>query len=51
MVMDGQSSVGILTAFNAYKSRFDSRADSLIDKFLELCMLRLQGERLAGIVL
>lgn len=35
MVMDGQFSVGILMAFNAYKSQFDSRVGSLIDKFFE----------------
>ncbi|HEP8842184.1 TPA: peptidase domain-containing ABC transporter, partial [Pseudomonas aeruginosa] len=51
MVMDGQFSVGILMAFNAYKSQFDSRVGSLIDKFFELRMLQLQGERLADIVL
>ncbi|HBO6324681.1 TPA: peptidase domain-containing ABC transporter, partial [Pseudomonas aeruginosa] len=39
MVMDGQFSVGILMAFNAYKSQFDSRVGSLIDKFFELRML------------
>ena len=50
MVMDGQFSVGILMAFNAYKSQFDSRVGSLIDKFFG-CMLQLQGERLADIVL
>ncbi|MDC3835388.1 peptidase domain-containing ABC transporter, partial [Pseudomonas aeruginosa] len=43
--------VGILMAFNAYKSQFDSRVGSLIDKFFELRMLQLQGERLADIVL
>ncbi|RPZ51334.1 ABC transporter [Pseudomonas aeruginosa] len=52
MVMDGQFSVGILMAFNAYKSQFDSRVGSLIDKFFELRMLQLQGEgldlRIAG---
>ena len=51
MVMDGQFSVGVLMAFNAYKSQFDGRVGSLIDKFFELRMLQLQGERLADIVL
>ncbi|AKA22968.1 peptidase domain-containing ABC transporter [Pseudomonas chlororaphis] len=51
MVMDGQFSVGVLMAFNAYKSQFDDRVGSLIDKFFELRMLQLQGERLADIVL
>jgi ATP-binding cassette subfamily B protein RaxB len=38
-------------AFNAYKGQFDSRVSSLIDKFVEVKMLQLQGERLADIVL
>ncbi len=50
LVMDGNFSVGVLMAFNAYKSQFDSRVASLIDKFVELKMLQLQGERLADIV-
>ncbi len=51
MVMDGQFSVGVLMAFNAYKGQFDSRVGSLIDKYFEVRMLQLQGERLADIVL
>jgi ATP-binding cassette subfamily B protein RaxB len=51
LVLDGNFSVGVLMAFNAYKSQFDSRVSSLIDKFFELKMLQLQGERLADIVL
>ncbi|ARL38807.1 peptidase domain-containing ABC transporter [Burkholderia pseudomallei] len=50
MVMDGQFTVGVLMAFNAYKGQFDSRVGSLIDKFFEVKMLQLQGERLADIV-
>ncbi|MFC6300496.1 ATP-binding cassette domain-containing protein [Pseudomonas sp. CCM 7893] len=50
-VMKGQFSVGVLMAFIAYKSQFDSRVGSLIDKCFELRMLQLQGERLADIVL
>ncbi|AIY43148.1 Type I secretion system ATPase [Collimonas arenae] len=51
LVMDGNFTVGALMAFNAYKGQFDSRVSSLIDKFVELKMLQLQGERLADIVL
>lgn len=51
LVMDGNFSVGVFMAFNAYKGQFDSRVSSLIDKFFELKMLQLQGERLADIVL
>lgn len=50
MVMEGQFTVGVLMAFNAYKSQFDSRVGSLIDKYFEIRMLQLQGERLADIV-
>lgn len=51
LVLDGNFSVGVLMAFTAYKGQFDSRVSSLIDKFFELKMLRLQGDRLADIVL
>lgn len=51
LVLDGNFSVGVLIAFMAYKNRFDSRVSALIDKAVELKMLRLQGERLADIVL
>ncbi|MGU8077248.1 peptidase domain-containing ABC transporter [Burkholderia pyrrocinia] len=50
LVMDGQFTVGVLIAFNAYKGQFDSRVGSLIDRFFEVKMLQLQGERLADIV-
>ena len=51
LVLDGNFSVGVLMAFIAYKSQFGSRVGSLIDKFFEVKMLQLQGERLADIVL
>jgi ATP-binding cassette subfamily B protein RaxB len=51
LVMDGNFTVGVLMAFNAYKGQFDNRVSSLIDKFVEVKMLQLQGERLADIVL
>jgi ATP-binding cassette subfamily B protein RaxB len=51
LVLSGNFSVGVLMAFHAYKSQFDSRVSALIDKFFEVKMLRLQGERLADIVL
>ncbi|AEK63297.1 toxin secretion ABC transporter, ATP-binding protein, putative [Collimonas fungivorans Ter331] len=51
LVMDGNFTVGALMAFNAYKGQFDGRVSSLIDKFVEVKMLQLQGERLADIVL
>jgi ATP-binding cassette subfamily B protein RaxB len=51
LVLDGNFSVGVLMAFMAYKGQFDTRVSALIDKFFELKMLQLQGERLADIVL
>ncbi|MDB5765785.1 MAG: cvaB [Collimonas fungivorans] len=51
LVMDGNFTVGALMAFNAYKGQFNERVSSLIDKFVEVKMLQLQGERLADIVL
>ena len=51
LVMDQQLSVGMLFAFIAFKEQFAQRVSALIDKGVELRMLRLQGERLADIVL
>lgn len=51
LVLGGNFTVGVLMAFNAYKGQFDARISSLIDKFFELKMLEIQGERLADIVL
>ncbi|WP_406805698.1 peptidase domain-containing ABC transporter [Burkholderia semiarida] len=48
-VMDGHFTVGALMAFNAYKNQFDGRVGSLVDKYFEVKMLQLQGERLADI--
>ena len=51
LVMDHVFSIGMLFAFVAYKEQFAQRVSALIDKFVEVKMLRLQGERLADIVL
>jgi len=51
LVMDRSFSVGMLFAFLAYKEQFALRISGLIDKVVELKMLKLQGERLADIVL
>ncbi len=51
LVLDQHLSVGMLFAFLAYKEQFAQRFSGLIDKAVELRMLRLQGERLADIVL
>ncbi|HEU4459493.1 MAG TPA: peptidase domain-containing ABC transporter [Methylibium sp.] len=51
LVMQGSFTVGMLFAFLAFKEQFALRVSALIDKAVELKMLRLQGERLADIVL
>ena len=44
-------SVGMLIAFTMYAGMFTSRAASLVDYAMQVKMLRLQGQRLADIVL
>lgn len=51
LVLDGAFSVGMLMAFMAYKGQFASRISGLIDKCVQLRMLRLHGARLADIAL
>ncbi len=50
-VLEHRFSVGMLFAFLSYKEQFATRFSALIDKFLDLRMLKLQGERLADIVM
>jgi ATP-binding cassette, subfamily B, bacterial CvaB/MchF/RaxB len=50
-VIDNVMSVGMLLAFLAYKEEFLDRVSSLIDRAVDLSMLRLHGERLADIAL
>jgi len=49
--LNGKLSAGMLVAFVAYADQFVSRAMSLVDYLVQLRLLRLQGERLADIVL
>lgn len=51
LVLKNAFSVGMLIAYLAYKDQFAGRIAALIDKWIELRMLRLHGERLADIVL
>lgn len=51
LVLDQRISLGMLFAFLAYKEQFAQRFSALIDRGVELWMLRLQGERLADIAL
>ncbi len=50
-VIDNTFSVGMLLAFISYKDQFLSRISALIDRVVELNMLKLHGERLADIAL
>lgn len=51
LVIDQRLSLGMLFAFVAYKETFAGRVSALVDKAVDLKMLRLQGERLADIVM
>jgi ATP-binding cassette, subfamily B, bacterial CvaB/MchF/RaxB len=50
-VMENALSVGMLFAFVSYKTTFSGRVAALIDKWVQLGMIRLQAERLSDIVL
>lgn len=51
MIIDERFSIGMLVAFMAYKGQFLQRANDLIERVISLRLLRLQGDRLADIVL
>jgi ATP-binding cassette, subfamily B, bacterial CvaB/MchF/RaxB len=50
-VLENVFSVGMLVAFLAYKDQFLGRVSALIDRLVDLKMLRLHAERLADIAL
>ncbi|MFK8083224.1 MAG: peptidase domain-containing ABC transporter [Granulosicoccus sp.] len=50
-VLENTFSVGMLLAFISYKDQFMSRVSALVDRIVELKMLKLHGERLADIAL
>jgi len=50
-VLDRHLSLGMLFAFLAYKATFATRVSALVDRSVDVRMLRLQAERLADIVL
>jgi len=50
-VLDGGFSIGLLLAFIAYKGLFLQRVSELINKTVDLKMLRLHSERLSDIAL
>ncbi|KGK59811.1 ATP-binding cassette subfamily B protein RaxB [Xanthomonas arboricola] len=49
LALNGTLSAGMLVAFLAYADLFTSRAASLVDKSIELKMLRLHAERISDI--
>lgn len=51
LALSNAFSVGMLIAYLAYKDQFAMRVSNLIDKGMDLRMLRLHAERLADIVL
>jgi ATP-binding cassette subfamily B protein RaxB len=51
LALGGHFSAGMLMAYVAYTNQFTSSASGLIDYVVQLKLLRLQGERLADIVL
>lgn len=51
LAMRNVFSAGMLIAFVAYADQFSSRAGNLVDYLINLKLLRMQGERLADIVL
>lgn len=50
-VLDNRLTVGVLFAFLAYKDQFLARVSELVDRAVDLQMLRLHAERLADIAL
>ncbi len=50
-IVNTQLTVGMLIAFLAYRGQFEARTVALIDKMIDLKMLRLHAERLADLVL
>jgi len=50
-VMAGTLSVGMLLAFLAYRTQFDTRFGELINKYFDLRMLQLDAQRLSDIVM
>ncbi len=50
LVLDKQLSVGMLLAFISYRSQFDGRVSSLVEKYFELKMLKVHFDRLDDIM-
>jgi ATP-binding cassette subfamily B protein RaxB len=50
-ILESAFTVGMLLAFLSYQAQFIGRTTALIDRLIDLRMLRLHGERLSDIVL
>lgn len=50
-VMDASFSLGMMFAFLAYKEQFTQRTVSLIDKAMDISVLRMHADRVADVVL
>ena len=51
IILNGDFTVGMLTAFIAYKTQFTQKASGLVDKVLELRLIRVHLNRVADIAL
>ncbi len=51
MILDKQYTIGMMVAFMSFKEQFLGRIVTLVDRLARFRLLRLQGERLADIVL
>jgi ATP-binding cassette subfamily B protein RaxB len=51
LVMNASLTVGMLLAYIAYKDQFSARTGSLVDRWMQLRLLRVHTERLADIAL
>ncbi len=51
VLKDPRFTIGMLYAFISFKDQFSQRVSSLVDKFFEIRMLKLHGDRVADIVL
>ncbi|MBB6366693.1 ATP-binding cassette subfamily B protein RaxB [Xanthomonas sacchari] len=51
LTMQGRFTAGMVVAFVAYADQFSTKMGGLVDKLVELRMLRLHGERIADIAL
>lgn len=51
LAMRGHMTAGMLMAFSAYADQFSHRSNALIDYIIQLRLLKIQGERVADVVL